>query len=696
VTLQDTRELFDSDVHPRLFFGPDDIPALRRKAASGIPARALGEMLRRCERYCDCGAAEHIDPAAGRDKLMEGFGGGQWNDTSIALHCLAFCHALTGERRWADCALAIMHALVAPGDSPANVCHSTLGGQVTIAFDLLHGVMGRADRQKFTRFLREDVVAHYERQRLDNPADHLWDLGGNTVLRTFEKYVLALAATYRADEDAQRLRRIDTLFRASIHLGRDEGGAIYEGPSYGWRDAEWMSYMAEVLRRMGVADYWAEEPRFANLFSGWWTSLILPGKRGQNNHSDSQRHKDARPPIGMLLAARRLDDPVLWWAWQQLGGRGAMLDLGEAPERFSIHLGQIVLWEDDDAKLASPDEAGRPTSRNTGAYGLMTMRNGWGDDDLYFSLMASHHTPGCFIHQHVDAGHFNLWALGEAFSVDSGYGDQLGRYHSVMMPGGQEPARAPQGFGHMFFGGRPVMFGAGAGADYGCVNVAEQWDCHHACRHAMLVKAEGAYPYVILLDCFNKGPSFILYRWMLNSEPGNRIEVDNAAERAVIHGRANRLELAWAYPGPDEYPLAHRMTLESDEIDSHIWEAYPGPGLGVRPRLKAKLFGYNGQLLTAMVPRRGGEPPVDVERLVRPNQLGLVIRHGDVTDTIAASPHRRVLDLGGIYGEARIAVARRDADGKLLFWAAADANLLDVDGRTVLRRRGTAQPISEG
>jgi len=692
--MEQSTRLFRDDVHPRLFFGPEDLPALRAKTQKGIGARILAEMVRRCERYTDPKSPDFVDPTADRETLMDGFGGGAWNCTSIAVHCLTFSYALTGEERWANACLALMHTLVKPGASDPNVCHSTLGNQLTLGFDVLHEVMSEAERGKFTGFLRNDVVAHYEEQRLDSPADHLWDLGGNTVLRTLEKYVLALAAAYRPQEVPDKLKRIDTLFRAGIHMSRDKGGAIYEGPSYGWRDTEWMSYIAEVMLRIGHADYWSEEPKFANMFRLWWPNLILPGKQGQNNYSDSARCRAERPPIAMLLAARRLNDPVLWWAWDQLGGRGSMTDLGESPERFQIHLGQMALWEDDDADLARPDEAGRPTSLNSGAYGLMTMRSGWADDDLYFSLLSSHRTPGCFIHQHVDAGHFNLWAQGEAFSVDSGYGDIMGRYHSVMMPGGREPTHACEGFGHMFFGGRPLMFGAGQGADYGCANVGEQWECHDAHRHAMLIKAPGAYPYVVLLDSFNQGPEFMLYRWMLNSEPGNRIEVDNEGERAVVHGRASRLELAWAYPGPEEYPLPHELKLATDRIDSHRW-AHPSSGLGMRPRLKAKLYGHNGQLLTAMVPRRADEPALEIERLVKPNQLGFVISLGDLTDTVVASPHSRIINMGGLYGEARIAVARRDSGGKLIWWAAADGNLLEVDGETVLPRRGVAEPITD-
>ena len=686
--------LFVNDTHPRLFLGPDDIPSLRAKVLGGVPARALAEILRRCERYTAPGSTDYIDPTLSKDELLEGFGGGVFNGTSDALHCLSYAHVFTGEEQWADRAIAILLAMARPGEAHPNICHSTLGGQITIAFDLLFNTMSEADRQTVHAFLREHVVAHYRKERLDNPRDHTWDLGGNTMWRNLEKYTLALAATFQPPEDRDEVARVEAMLRAGLHLGLDEGGAIYEGPGYGWRDAEWLTFMAEVLLRMGVADLWHEEPRFAGLFRHW-VHLVLPGTRGQNAVCDAHRHHNGRPPLGLLLAARRMNEPVFQWAWERLGGRDSVDGIDRpAPECFPMHLGQTVLWEDDRAEALSPAEAGWPASRNSGAFGFMTMRSGWSDDDLHFSLHASGHTPGCYIHQHVDAGHFCLFAFGEAFSVDSGYGDQLGRYHSVMMPGGKEPPHAPESFGHMFFGGRPHAFAAGRGADYGCVDVGEQWECHSAFRHALLIKAPGATPYVVLLDSFNKGPDFILYRWMLNSEPGNRVEIDSASERASICGREHHLDLAWAYPGPEEYEEPHQLKLAADEIDSHVWAASDA-GLGRRPRLKANLYGYNGQLLTALVPRRGEESPVRIDRLVSPNQLGFVIHHGDVTDTIVASPYLRLLDLGSISGEARMVCVRRSPDGEVLWWAAADANLVTMSGRSLLPRQPEAIPLSE-
>ena len=75
-------------------------------------------------------------------------------------------------------------------------------------------------------------------------------------------------------------------------------------------------------------------------------------------------------------------------------------------------------------------------------------------------------------------------------------------------------------------------------------------------------------------------------------------------------------------------------------------------------------------------------------------QFGLVLKLGSVTDTIIASP-RRHIEISGVTGEASLAVIRRDGKGNVLWWTAADAFALAVDGRTVASRTGTATTLAE-
>lgn len=700
-----TARLFADDIHPRLFFGPDDLPQLRQKAQRQPCRRTYDRILAGAEAAVSPASPSYVDPSASKEELLRGFGGGALNAAAFGLHCLAFAYVFTGEKRWAEAAIRIVMRFIGDPQSAAEaaanpefmfgkICHETLANNLTFVYDFCYECFSEDERRTVKKYLR-GVCAGYRATFLHHPRVHKFGLGNNTFWRTFEKYVVTMAACWTPAADEQEMPDILAFLRRSIHRGLDEGGAIYEGPGYGWRDSEWLSYMAEILYRMGAIDLWRDEPRFARMFRQW-AYLVLPGERGQNDYCDAHRLRPDRPMVGMLLAAKRLDEPVFQWIWQQLGGRSKTPDAQVPPGRFCWALGQSLLWEDPKADVHDPGAAGWPGARGSGNAGVMVMRSGWTDDDAYASLLASTRDSGNNIHQQVDAGHFSFFALGEAFSVDSGYGDILGRYHSVMMPNAAEPTRAPHTFGQMFFGGRPAAFAAGKHADYARVNIGEQWECHWAYRHMLLVKAPGASPCLVLLDNVNFGSAHRMYRWQMNSEPGNVVETHDDQERAVVTGKRHRVEVAWAYPEPGAYPKDHWLELRAAEIDSFNWLAKRDPtGMGPRPQLHADLWGYNGQLLSLLVPRRREEAPVVAQRIFGADQFGLVVQFGEVTDTITASPVNRRLDIGGMAGEASIAVARRDASGACLYWAAADAYALSIDGETVLDHQPDPVTLAE-
>jgi hypothetical protein len=594
----------------------------------------------------------------------------------------------------------------------AGLAHASLEGELPLAYDIFHPVMGEADRWQVEQFIREGLVVPYQRDVLANAVRHCWSLGTNLFLHSFEEYVLALGAVCRP-ADAAPLAQCASLLRRTFHLGVDEGGAIGEGSSYGWADAEWATLAAEVLRRAGVADLWEEEPNYREMIRHW-AYLVLPGRRGQNAIGDAWRLAGQRPLLAHLLHRYRTKDPVLQWVWDNMGGRGVIPALGPAPERFMPHLGLVAIWEDDAAAACDPGRNGWPAAKSSGHYGVTVMRSGWGDDDLYFSLLAAGRSPGCHIHQHTDAGHFTLFAFNEAFSIDSGYADTQARYHSVFMPEGKEPPSSPAGFDTNRRGGRTEAFAAGPHAAYVRVNIGEQWDCIWNYRHALMVNAPGASPYMILFDKMNYRECYGSSDWLINSEPGNRVELNEAAGRADILGRNHRLECLWAWPCNTEYPTPHRLELATDILDSFPmghrtndvdnFHGMPGKarplgggrwGAGPRPRVKATLWGYNGLLVSALVPRRHEEPPVAIERFGDPVQFGLTLRLGAVTDTIVVSPFDRHIALQGIEGEAAVAVIRRSPEGQLLWWAAADAYALSVDGAPVLPRQGVAAVLRE-
>lgn len=622
-------------------------------------------------------------------------------------------YAMTGEQRWAHRVIEALRVVASPGSAVGSVSEATLDGSIADAYDILSPLMNDADRSLVRAYLRRGIDL-YRQHILTRPVQ--WGIGTNIFLHEFYNYVGAIAAAYQHDTDEQLLREAVGLARRALHAGVDEGGCIGEGPSYGVTDAWTLTFAAEVFQRAGVADFWHEEPRFVNLMRHW-THLMMPGKRGQESMSDSWRAHAGRPFWPALVFARRLNDPTALWVWEGMQGRSPNGTLGPAPECFYFFPGYVALYEDDDTPPQRPSGSAWPTARNSGRFGSINMRSGWGDDDISFTLLAAGRSPGCIIHQHFDAGHFSLCALNEVFSIDTGYGDIQGRYHSLVMPEGEEATGWTRQFANVFPGGRVEAFAHGKAADYARVDVHEQWQCRWALRHAMLVRSpvgDGVEPYIVIFDDYNKASDYARYLWLLNTEPGNRVVLDHAAKRASIHGKVNRLDLAWSVPDPGDYPIRHTIELETDEIDSFALPHRPNDvsyftgdsgqerkegnarwGAGVRPRLKVWLGGQNGLMLSALMPRRAGTPPLPVKMVQTRGQFGMTIDHGSVTDTILVAPIHRSLHTAGVDAEATMVVARRDKAGKLIWWCAADTYAATIDGHDVLHRRPEAVALAE-
>ncbi len=702
--------------HPRIFCGPEDLAGWRARCQAGIPGRAFAELRRRADALCDPASPGYLDiERASRAELLsirEKWGYGAANNRGGPLHILSFAAAIGADPRHLAHARRFMCAAaspppVPPGIGPLTGPHgarykaaepvstAAANGDLPLAFDLLHEHLDAAERALIAGHLRRNVVEPYRRDYLANPRLYAASLGMNPPWHEMTVYAWTLAAVYDPLLDAGAFEELAWCLRLALHQGVDAAGMIGEGPNYGRHDAWRWTTLAEILKRAGSADFWRREPLLTRLLEHW-ADLLLPGRREIMNVADSGRHSGTVPDLHLLLGARATGSPLLQYAWERLSGRGEIPGHGPVPECLES-LGFVTLWERDDAKAGSPQDLGRPLDVAAGDFGVSIMRGGWGTDDLYFALLAAGRRPGCLIHQHLDAGHFTLFALGEAFSIESGYGDSRGAYHSVMLPNGQEPPCSPLHFDQVYPGGRTTVFADSATAAYAKIDSGWQWDCFWAYRHALLIRAPGAEPFVLLLDNMNYRAKFSFYTWLVNTEPGNRIELNEAESRAAIHGRTNRCEVLWSFPPPEAYPSAHFLELAADELDSTpLHHQHHRLGIGRHPRLKATLHGYNGLLLSALLPRRAGMPAAGVERLYGANQFGLVIDHGEVTDTVLVNPQDGRLDAGGLKGEAVMAVARRDRAGRLLWWAAAEAYELAVDGSAVLAFTGEKQLLRQG
>ena len=700
--------IYRSGRHPRVLWDTGDLPTLRAKAAAPALQPLLAAVLARCATYVDPTHAAYLDPAADRPTIIgPGAGGGTlWPKLSD----LIVATLVTDDPRWPDTLAAVL-AIVARGEPPAvaSIQHSTMAqepyvaperllvaaqcGLLPLAYDAVHDRLAPTARAAIAGYLRSRVVEPYTTYLLDSGKVRQLSLGMNIFWWDFSSWLWSLAAVCdpQSARDRQALAAAAELIRRGLHLGVDAGGYIGEGPFYGSIEQHAWVVGAEVLRRAGVGDLWADEP-LLDAMVRTQAYHVLPGRAEMLNRSDAPRASNAYDAqVAWLLHARRSGNVVMQTLWQQLAPNGM------AGAGFPSPLGPLGqwLWFDPAQRPRTPGQARWPLARPGGVYGMHLLRSGWSADDLVFSLSAAGRHPGTFIHQHVDAGNFCLYALGETFAGERGYGCTKARYHTVLAPGGAEPPDAPEKVGQMWRGGHTYALAVGQHCDYVAADLAWQWTgCWHY-RHALVLRAPGAEPYVVLLDHCNQNNDWGHYDWQMQLEPDHRAEFP-APAAAVVHGRQHRLELAFAHPRAADYPKPHALELLTDTIASPYATGQGHDDVpGTMPRLIARLHGYNGLLLAALMPRRAGTPQVGVQRVTGRHQFGLVLDHGAVVDTIVAAPIDRGLDVGGLTGEATLAWVRRDRRGRLVHAAAVEAFALAAGRRTLLPRQGKPATLWE-
>ncbi|MBI2442079.1 MAG: hypothetical protein HYV35_12005 [Lentisphaerae bacterium] len=706
-----SQRLFAENLHPRIFFGPEDIAILRGKATHPRMQAVLKETLQRCEDYCAPGNAAWINTDVDRTALI-GTGancGHLWRK----LPDLLLAGLVTDDPRWNRKLVEILRNITTRSEPiEATIFggggeHSLLGvlgnqhklvtlqcGLIPLMYDSLYNELAPAEQQAGRRYLEREVVEPFLQYLLEPGKMRRGGLGVNLNWWEFFPCVASLAAVYNAADARHRgaLEMVADVVRRGIHLGVDETGIIGEGPFYGCIETfAWMT-AAEILRRAGVCDLWSEEPLLHRLMQAR-LYYALPGRAETLDHGDTPRRSEmfGAAMMTQLLHASRTGQTAFQHAWEQIAE-------GNAPV-VSMHaaLGPLGFWlwfnphAPPSARL-SPEEW--PLALGGGRYGLHIFRSSWEPEALYFAFFGAGRDPGTFIHQHVDGGHFALFALGEAFCAGRGYGHTNSKYHSVLQIEGQEPPDTPGNVGQMWRGGHNRAFAAGRFADYAAVDLAWQWCAHWYFRHALVVRAPGAEPYVLLLDNCNYNDDWGHYDWLMQVEPDCRVTLVPDKLFATVHGKKNRLELAWAHFRAADYPKPHRLELLTDEVES----PYPKTDWrnnGPYQRLVARLHGYNGVLLAALIPRRSGTAPVTIERLSGHCEFGVRIHHGAVTDTVVVAPIDRRITIGGIDAEATLALVRLTPEGRVIYAAAADAFRLSFNGSVLMPRRGEPETLNE-
>ena len=500
-----------------LFFGPEDLPALRERVRSGEPARVRQAVRDRAEQLCSPGSSGYADPEeideGGSERIVVrahtyGRRLTTWAET------LGFAYQLTGEPRFGEHGARILAAAARKLPVTKPVVAKAFAGArgdlmrgFAVGLDWLGDAMTPAQRQQVEHAAAgyvENILAEARRERMWWVPHHNFmgvALGGAGMLSLKLRNAFPDQAPTWRDECARQITRWFT-------EGFDEQGAYYEGTGYAYYGLTNAVRFADALRRAGGPDLF-DHPRL-RLAPRFFAMSLLPGDRVFDARNDASYAGLGDP--WMLRLAGAWDDGLAKWLWARCGS-------GDSPMR--------IVWHNDVVARAPA----APLAEHFVGRGLCVWRTGWGKDDAMLAVEAGPFYP--ITHDQADKGHFTLYGLGRRWAIDSGYGNNRepeGRAqtvaHNCILVDGKGQALTGAGTGT---NGKIVAYENSEQYGYALADCTEAYNrnskkqrgvgVRHARRHCLFVRpSAGAPAYAVVLDDIQKDAAEHEYTWLLHTQ----------------------------------------------------------------------------------------------------------------------------------------------------------------------------------
>ncbi len=714
------KQLYARRIHPRVVLGPRDVPILRRIIRSG-DGRAIMEAIR-CktrpiiERALAAADIRAVltDPDPSWTSFRVAL---TWNVRDIAIVAvLDDCPDATETVR-----------RILRGLSTIPLDEQNVGGHVyamgvgghPLAYDLLRDRLAPKDAAAYAAWVSRQCIPLAIRQA--RSAAYYRNAAANTpIALTLGALLggLAVAGDPGARSLSADLKQLIGLFEASVNAAIRPDGYPEEDMGYGSAVAAFLGEIGEPLRRAGLFDVYAACPHYAR-FGNALLHFVQPWGRHLSNTGD---HSDDIGWREMILArlADETRSPELLWLLGTLSYGSTSPAPGpadipaaclEAPLRPGVQVpatGLSLLFADAFRRAVHPSRTRAPTAFRDRGRGIVSFRSSWEEDATFVVFDGSQRSPAGQGHAHASCGHFSLSALGEYFSVDTGrYSNEQSSHSLTLINGRSGRDTGGQWSSFIKHPGRLTHYAPGAFVDAAAVDSSIQHDCYWAWRHLALVKGPGAPAYVWIVDDINKADDWAAYEWQMQTSPENAIDLapDGATVTGWRHG--NRMDVHFALPAPDEYPKPHRLVgLRVDEStpSSHQYIRNPHErakdvkrpsdmlhyAVFVRPKLVARIEGYNGRFMSVLTPRRAGDQPARVRRLKSlPASLAVRVTFPDVEDTIIFAHEHNMLEAADVSARGQWCVVRRARrTGRILAWEMGDGTRLTVAGKAVTKPAG--------
>lgn len=708
------RDLYKQHKHPRIFFGPDDVPTLRRRITKGAGLKIMKRLRAK--------TAPIVDVVLNNDDLpaMIAAWNTDWRQDGthvvfgmVEVAAVALLdrdqQALEAVRRVLTCTPQAQR-LSRPGVRRLGYA---VEYNFVYAYDMIADQIPARDRRVFTKWALNEGIRSVMKSV---EGRYRKSAGGNMTLQAMLS-AFSTWMTIAGDPGVPNLLKekelllsyVDATLRAAI--GPD--GYPEEDIGYGSACGGMLAYIVEPLRRAGIYDVYRECPRYAR-FSNAMLHFVQPWGENLSNTGD---HGDGFGWRELVLPrhAAETKNPVLLWLLETLNYEdnhshwndpSARWRKGETPlgkGRQVPSRAVSLLFTQDYKKEQHPAKANVSTAFRDRTRGIVSFRSGWDKDDTFVVFDGSQRSCSGQGHAHASCGHFSLSALGEYFSIDTGRYNNEQNCHSVVIVNGKSGRSLDGEWRAVSHAGTLTGYEPGGFVDFASVNSSLQHDCYWAKRYIGLVKGSGMPAYSWIVDDLNKDNCWAEYWWQLQTSPENTIKTykDHATITGCRHG--NKLDIHFALPAPDEYPNSHRIiAIKQDTVTPSAFKYITNPHVRakewgrpsnmvhgpayVRPRLVTKVAGWNGRFMSLLLPRKSTSKPASVKRLRSlPASLAMEVVSGNVRDTIIFAHEHNLLEAGGIVGRGHWCVVRRDKrSGKIVDYTIREGTSLSVDGKKLV------------
>lgn len=693
--------LYAAGAHPRLLCDTKDLADLRRRVRSGWGKKIFKAVER---------AARKTAVEKGPNPLAQ---------PRQYIANIALVAAINEDARLIDVVRRQLLALPAIDKALTSDRLSVAfnSGDLAFAYDLHWHRFTQAEREPIARWLGEAGVK--ETINVIRTGNYLRHAGMNIPMMGMlnaVKTALAIDGDPGAPDLTAEKQTLVQYMEACLFSALGPEGYPVEDIGYGTAMTGIVCWSVEALRRAGLYDAYTQCPRYARMgrailhFLQPWGEVI-------SNTGDYGADFGVRSLYLPRVASETKDPAVLYLhgtvtvpyaasgPYELIKYRKEYPEVTLAPGFHVPADAGSLLALDDLKKPVHPSRTKIPTAFMDRDRGIVSFRSSWKPDATFVFFDGSQRPAGAQGHAHDSGAHFSLSALGEYFAIDTGRYNIEQQHHNVVIVNGKSGHVGDGSWKATRYQAQLTGYHPGDFVDTASVNYSQMANCYWARRTLGLVKGDEAPGYVWTAEDVNFADDFREFHWLLNAHPDSTIEFQK--NYATINGayQGNKLDVHFALPDPSVFPKPHTLTLTQDiaysgspkeylgaesyeEIDARYRKNVGAPEWGPvyrRPRLVAKVAGYNGRFVSLMIPRKRGEKPAAVEQLPTPdNTLALRIVFPKVEDVLVWSFEHHLLDAADIQARGQWCLVRRSrATGKVLRHTISRGVSFKVGGKTL-------------